>query len=98
MRLGLSRLGLGRLSLGRLGLGRLGLGRLGLGRLGLGRLAFGFRPRLSLPAAGVIFLVGLLQRDLLLYCLLLTRRFLISPFLAGRLVIGGPRRSGAVER
>ncbi len=60
-----------------------GFGRLGFGRLGLSRRGCGFRSRLSLPAAGGLLLVGLLQCDLLLYGLLLARRFLISPFLAG---------------
>jgi hypothetical protein len=105
MRLGLGRLGLRRLGLSGLGFGGLGFGRLGFRSLGLcgmgfGRLGSRFRPSLGLSAArGLLqFLVGLLHRDLLLYGLLLARRFLISPFLAGRLVILGPRRGGAVQR
>ena len=86
------------LGIRRLGFSRLGFSRLGCGTLSLSRLGFGFGSRLSLPAAGGLFLVGLLQRDLLLYGLLLARRFLITSFRAGRLVIGRPRRGGAVQR
>ena len=66
-------------------------------RAGLSGLGSGFRGGLSLPVAGGFFLVRLLQRDLLLDGLLLAHRFLISPFLAGRLAIGGPRRGGPVQ-
>ena len=101
-RLGLRRLGISRVRLSRLGVGRFGgrgpgPGRLGPGGLELSRLGRGFRSGLSLPLARAFFLACLLQRDLLLDGLLLAHRFLISPFLAGRLAIGGPRRGGPVQ-
>lgn len=111
-RMGVGRLGLGRLGLRRMGVGGFGVrgpgfSTLGVGRLdlrrpgsggpGLSGLGSGFRGGLSLPVAGGFFLARLLQRDLLLDGLFLAHRFLIRPFLAGRLAIGGPRRGGPVQ-
>jgi hypothetical protein len=61
-------------------------------------LGLRFGSRRGLPTDGGLFLVGLLERDLLLDRLLLARRFLISPLLAGWRVIGGPRRGCPVQR
>ena len=76
------------------------MGPVGLGpvRLSLSRLGSGFRGGLSPPLSGGFVFVRLLHRDLLLDGLFLARRFLVSPFLAGRLAIGGPRRAGPVQR
>ena len=74
------------------------IAKTGAGGLELSGLGCGFRSGFSLLAARGFFLARLLQRDLLLDGLLLTRRFLISPVLAGRPAIGGPPRGGPVQR
>ena len=95
--LGFRRLGVGGCVGGRRCFRSLVAGRLGLRRLGPGGLGPGFRSGLSLPVARGIFFARLLQRDLLLDGLLLAPRFLIRPFLTGRLALGGPRRGGPVQ-